>query len=391
MRSPPTWQRPRPEEADMIIIAGTFRLQPEDVEGATPALIEMMAETAKEDGCAAYVFSPDMSEPGLFNLFEEWETMEHLQAHFVAPHMAIFQAKLAELENVERNIFKYEASGQGPAPITHMRINMWSSPRNLSTAMLYSWAQRADTTAVDEPIYAHYLRVTGRGHPGDDEVLASQDNDGESVIRDVMLAEYDTPIVFFKQMAKHLVELDWGFLSQFRNVLLTREPHDMLTSLQVRLPDTTLDDTGFPELVAIVDWLVDAGEEPIVVDTKFLLQDPHRVLGELCDRLGVPFDDAMLSWPAGPKEVDGVWAKHWYTDGVHKSTGWAKYVPKDAELLPAVAPVLEEALPLYERPPPTHHHPLTTLTLRAISSEEFGGFNYAVWCHGWWDWFSSGV
>jgi len=230
-----------------------------------------------------------------------------------------------------------------------LRINMWSSPRNLSTAMMYAWAQRADTTAVDEPIYAHYLNVTGRAHPGDNEVIASQDTDGEAVIRDLMLGEYDMPVVFFKQMAKHLVGLDWSFLPQFRNVLLTREPHDMLTSLQVRLPDATIDDTGFPELVAILDWLLAAGEEPVVIDTKFLLQDPRRVLGALCDRLGVAFDEAMLSWPAGPKPEDGIWAKHWYTDGVHDSTGWAPYVAKDVELLPAVAPVLDEAMPLYER------------------------------------------
>lgn len=230
-----------------------------------------------------------------------------------------------------------------------LRINMWSSPRNLSTAMMYSWAQRADTTAVDEPIYGHYLRVTGRAHPGDDEVMASQDTDGEAVISNVMLGAYDTPVVFFKQMAKHLVDLDRTFLPKFRNILLTREPHDMLTSLQVRLPDATIDDTGFPELVAIVDWLLEAGEEPIVVDTKILLQHPGLVLGQLCERLGLPFDDAMLSWPAGPKPEDGVWAKHWYTDGVHQSTGWAKYAPKNAELLPAVAPVLDEAMPMYER------------------------------------------
>jgi hypothetical protein len=225
---------------------------------------------------------------------------------------------------------------------------MWSSPRNLSTAMMYAWRQRADTTVVDEPIYAHYLRVSGRRHPGDADVLASQDPDGEAVVRDVLLGEYDTPVVFFKQMAKHLVELDRSFLPEFRNILLTREPHDMLTSLQVQLPDATLDDTGFPELVEILDALVAAGEEPIVVDTKLLLIDPRAVLNELCRRLELEFDEAMLSWPAGPKPEDGVWAPHWY-DGVHRSTGWQPYAPKDALLVESLDPVLHEAMPLYER------------------------------------------
>ena len=89
-----------------------------------------------------------------------------------------------------------------------VRVNMWSSPRNLSTAMMYAWRQRADTTVVDEPLYAHYLRVSGRDHPGRDEVLAAQDPDGGAVVRDVVLGSYETPVVFFKQMAKHLVDLD---------------------------------------------------------------------------------------------------------------------------------------------------------------------------------------
>ncbi len=229
-----------------------------------------------------------------------------------------------------------------------LRINMWSSPRNLSTAMMYSWRERSDTIVFDEPIYAHYLRVTGRRHPGDLDVMASQDTNGDAVVRDLMLAEYDKPVVFFKQMAKHLVDMDRSFLPKFTNVLLTREPHDMLTSLQKRLPDATIDDTGFPELMEILDTLLEAGEEPIVVDTKILLADPRRVLSGLCDRIGIEFDEAMLSWPAGPKPEDGAWAPHWY-DSVHKSTGWQPHVDKRAELLPGVAPALELAKPMYER------------------------------------------
>ena len=73
-----------------------------------------------------------------------------------------------------------------------------------------------------------------------------------------------------------------------------------------------------------------------------------RVLAELCRRLRLAFDEAMLSWPAGPKPEDGVWAPHWY-DAVHRSTGWAPYREKHAELLPGVVPAYEQSLPLYER------------------------------------------
>ena len=229
-----------------------------------------------------------------------------------------------------------------------LRINVWSSPRNLSTALMYSWRQRPDTTVVDEPLYAHYLATTGRLHPGRDDVLASQSHDGRVVIDDVILGDYDTPIVFFKQMAKHLVDLDRGFLSECSNVLLTRDPSDMLTSFQRQIPDATIDDTGFVELVEILDDVLASGAQPIVVDSKNLLLDPRSVLTELCGRLGVEFDEAMLAWPAGPKPEDGVWAPHWY-DAVWASTGWSPWRPKPDELLPHLEPVLAEANELYER------------------------------------------
>ncbi len=229
------------------------------------------------------------------------------------------------------------------------RINMWSSPRNLSTALMYSWRERADTTVVDEPLYAHYLHQTGRDHPGAAEVLASQSPDGASVIREVMFGSYDSEVVFFKQMAKHLVGLDHRVvLDGFDTVLLTRDPWEMLTSLQKNLPDATIDDTGFVELVALADAVVAGGGRPTVIDAKLLLTDPRGVLSELCERLSLRFDDAMLSWPAGPKPEDGVWAPYWY-DGVHRSTGWDPWRAKDDVLAPSLAPVLDEAEAMYRR------------------------------------------
>ncbi len=214
--------------------------------------------------------------------------------------------------------------------------------------MMYSWRQRSDTTVVDEPLYAHYLATTGREHPGVDEVLASQDSDGEAVVANVILGHYESPVVVFKQMAKHLTGLDRAFLGRCRNVLLAREPLDMLTSFQKNVPDTTIEDTGFVELVEIMDAVVAGGDTPIVIDSKALLLDPAGVLEELCHRLGLSPDPAMLTWPAGPKPEDGVWARYWY-EAVHRSTGWGPWKPKDDALLPGLEPVLDEARALYEK------------------------------------------
>ncbi len=229
-----------------------------------------------------------------------------------------------------------------------IRINVCSGPRNISTAVMYSFRQRDDTTVVDEPLYAYYLASTGVRHPGADEVLRSQSPDGEAVVRDVILGQYPTPIVMFKQMAHHLRGLDTSFLAACTNVILTRHPRDMLASLTVQLPDATIEATGLPMQVELLDKMLAEGASPIVVDARALLEDPESVLTELCRRIAIPFDRSMLAWPPGPKPEDGVWAPHWYAR-VHQSMGFAPYREKTDPLPSYLEPLLAECLPLYDR------------------------------------------
>jgi len=229
-----------------------------------------------------------------------------------------------------------------------IRINCWSGPRNISTALMYSFRQRSDTTVVDEPLYAHYLRVTGRSHPGRGEVLRTQNPDGRSVVADLILGDFDAPVVFFKQMAHHLVDLDRSFLDECQNILLTRHPAEMIASFAVNVPDVTLADTGLTQLVELLDAILDAGNEPVVIDSRVLLDDPAGVLADVCNRIGINFEEAMLSWPAGPKPEDGSWGEHWY-HGVRRSTGFAPYSAKNLVLPPELEPVLTAAMPLYKR------------------------------------------
>ena len=229
-----------------------------------------------------------------------------------------------------------------------LRLNCWSGPRNISTALMYSFRQRSDTTVFDEPIYAHYLRVTGREHPGDEEVMASQDPDGEAVVREVILGPHDSPVVFFKLMCHHLVDLDRSFLGSCRNILLIREPRHVIRSLYANLPDVCLGDTGLEGQVDLLDSILAEGDKPIVIDSAVLLADPEPVLLELCRRLGIPFEAAMLSWPPGPKPEDGVWAEHWYAN-THRSTGFEAGLPSDDPLPDELSQVLEAAQPLYDR------------------------------------------
>ncbi|MDZ4773467.1 MAG: sulfotransferase family protein [Planctomycetota bacterium] len=228
-----------------------------------------------------------------------------------------------------------------------LRINMWSGPRNVSTAMMYAFAERSDTRVIDEPLYAHYLARTGADHPGRDEVLAAQDPNGERVVRDVILGECDRPVLFLKQMAHHLVDVDHGFLARTSNVLLTRDPLDMLPSLAANIAVPTLRDTGYAAQVEILRELVDLGQNPAVLVASAVLEDPRSVLTQLCARVGIAFEPAMLSWRSGPRAFDGVWAPHWYA-GVHRSTGFQAYRPKSAVFPERLRALLEECRPYFE-------------------------------------------
>jgi hypothetical protein len=226
---------------------------------------------------------------------------------------------------------------------------MWSGPRNVSTAMMYAWRQRPDTTVWDEPMYGHYLLVTGVDHPMRDEVVAAVPTDRDEILDLMLNGACPTPVWFFKNMAHHLVGFDMAVVDHLDNFLLTRDPRDMLPSLAAglgRVPE--MGDTGFDLQVAIVERIEQEGRRPLVVDSRLLLDDPRGVLGELCLRLDLPFHEAMLSWTPGPKVDDGVWASHWYRR-LHRSTGFEAYQPRTDPFPAELQPLLERCLPLYER------------------------------------------
>ena len=242
------------------------------------------------------------------------------------------------------------ASAASDLPMTSpvKRICMWSGPRNVSTALLYSFAQRSDTEAVDEPLYAHFLRVSGARHPMRDLCLAAQDSDGERVVRDVILGPAHKPVVYFKQMAHHLVDVEPGFMRHTLNVFLTRDPEQMLPSLQKQIGNPTLRDTGFKRQCDILRMLEAWGQTPAVLDSRDLLTDPPTALRKLCEHLGLAFESAMLSWPAGPKPFDGAWAPHWYAS-VHLSTRFGPYRRKEGAFPGELRPLLEECRPYYTK------------------------------------------
>lgn len=234
-----------------------------------------------------------------------------------------------------------------------VRIAMWSGPRNISTAMLRSFGNRPDTSVIDEPFYAVYLKATGLDHPMRAEILASQPTDPADVVSQIMgRVPLDRPLWYQKHMTHHMVAgVDRSWIDRVANAFLLRAPEAVLASYVKRRAAVTLDDIGLPQQAELFDRVADRlGHAPPVLDAEDVLGDPPQALRHLCLACGVSFDERMLRWDAGPRSTDGVWAPAWY-DQVIASTGFAapRQATPAAEFDDTLKRVLEAARPYYER------------------------------------------
>ena len=232
------------------------------------------------------------------------------------------------------------------------RIAMWSGPRNLSTAMMRSFGARADVWAVrDEPFYAAYLAATGKDHPMRAAVLAAQPTDWREVAKACATEQGPSgTIVYQKQMTHHQLPgfgRDW--MDAVTHAFLIRSPERVAASYAIKRKAATVEDVGFVQQEALFDRMADrTGRAPPVVDAEDVRADPAGVLSRLCAALSLPWDGAMLRWPAGARATDGVWAAHWY-GAVRASTGFAPPDPDPAPLQGELARLAETVRPAYER------------------------------------------
>ena len=232
-----------------------------------------------------------------------------------------------------------------------MKIAMWSGPRNLSTAMMYSFAARGDCAVTDEPFYAAYLNATGMQHPMGAEIIAAGQTDARQVAEYCLGPNPDgQPLWYQKHMTLHMIP-DFGrsFLGGLTNVFLIRHPARVVASYSKKRESPTLADIGFVQQAELFDQVAQmTGSAPPVVDSADIRATPRATLTRLCAALGIPFTDAVLHWPAGPKAYDGVWAPHWY-NAVHASTGFDEPEGALPDLPPDYQALVEQALPFYDR------------------------------------------
>lgn len=238
-----------------------------------------------------------------------------------------------------------------------VRIAMWSGPRNISTALMRSFGARADTWVADEPFYAAYLAISGADHPMVAETLASQPNDWRDVVPQLLAAPPGGRSVFYqKHMTHHMLRhIGHDWFGQLSHAFLIRDPRAVLLSYIKSRPDAevTADDIGVPQQAALYDEIAArAATPPPVIDSDGFLKAPEAHLRSLCERLGIPFTDRMLHWPAGPRASDGIWAPHWYA-AVLKSTGFEPWCERDLRVPERYRKVIDACMVDYER---LHRH-----------------------------------
>lgn len=232
-----------------------------------------------------------------------------------------------------------------------IRICLWSGPRNISTATMRSFENRADCAVWDEPFYGPYLVKTGLDHPGRDTILANVPTDaGEIAARCAGAAPDGAPLFFQKHMCQHMLEdipRDW--MAVCRHVFLIRDPAEVAASWVATTGSVSEDDLGVLRQTGLYEDACQlTGRSWPVIEGSDVLADPEGMLRALCAALEIPFDPAMLSWPAGPRDSDGVWAPYWYKR-VEASTGFEPPQPSPHELPDSARPVVDACRPHYEK------------------------------------------
>lgn len=224
-----------------------------------------------------------------------------------------------------------------------LRVAMWSGPRNISTAMMRAWENRGDCAVSDEPLYAAFLNDTRMDHPGREEVIAAGECDHGKVIEALL---GDIPgkksIWYQKHMTHHLLPTyDRSWIPKLTNILLIRDPAEVVASYVKSRAKVTAEDIGIPQQRSLYDEITQAtGKDAPIIDAGDFLRAPEKYLRAVCKYLDIEFTERMLSWPPGRRESDGVWAPYWYA-AVEASTGFEAWHARETMLSGIAAEVAE--------------------------------------------------
>ncbi|WP_379548349.1 putative quinol monooxygenase [Qipengyuania sp. DSG2-2] len=98
----------------MLMIVGTVRMPPENLNEARLPMQAMIEASLEEDGCMAYSYAEDVIDPGLIRVMEIWRDREVLDAHFASEHLSEWRAHWDRLGIHDRDLQLFETAGGQP-------------------------------------------------------------------------------------------------------------------------------------------------------------------------------------------------------------------------------------------------------------------------------------
>lgn len=221
----------------------------------------------------------------------------------------------------------------------------------MSTALMYSMAQRTDMRVLDEPLYAHFLRYTGAERPCREVTLAGKPSAPEAALAAMAPTAAECGAerhLFCKHIANNTLGLRWAHFEDHRHVVMFRNPAAVMASYGAHIQRPVMRDLCYMHQLDLLDRMDAKGHPPVVVCSDRLQAEPERVLRAMCAGLGLSWDPAIMTWEAGARPEDGPWAPWWY-DGVHRSTGWEVRPQKEHTVPEHLLDLYEDCLDAYNQ------------------------------------------
>ena len=231
------------------------------------------------------------------------------------------------------------------------RVFLWTTPRSISTAFMFSVSTLPNVQTFSEPFCAPYYSenpITWQEHTLPKETMDIHHRSfGETV--SWLLDEYPGKVVFVKDMAYFIrgrfdMLIDSRFKS-FTHSFLIRNPKRTIYS-NYKKTDLFKEwyyrgDIGYREIYELYCFLRDnLGISPPIIDADDLLANPEGMMEVYCNEVGLDYKKGMTKWD--PKSMDTqefndqlYFTKEWHEEAL-KSDGFKELEP---------LPVLPDGLP----------------------------------------------
>jgi len=173
-------------------------------------------------------------------------------------------------------------------------ISIWSGPRHGASELLYAFAQRRDTEAIDRPFWGYFLRVSGSTHPAKEEILSSMTLHANPIVSNQILTPLKQSIRCVRFMTHHLLGLDLSFLEAItHHIFMIRRPHQVVSrfSGEIIQPDQLLE--SYKMQYDLFKYLTHKDIKPLVIDANMMHEEPKSALQMICSYCEVPFEKSM--------------------------------------------------------------------------------------------------